>query len=168
MTVPCNRKKHHAVTGAADFLRMKWLRFLQNKRGMADALRSFIPDVAMTAGLKVGAIRGRRVRGAIPTDAERACHYAQAHAPGTPLHNGVARRVLGLLKKTVAVLEELAQGGSQILCAEAMKRACDMSTVCVATANEGGTSPYKEWHETPSTLGEAQSFGTVGYLSTET
>ncbi|CAN0335182.1 unnamed protein product, partial [Ascophyllum nodosum] len=84
--------------------------------------------------------------------------------PGTPQYNGVAERALGLLReKSIAMLQEVTVAASDILWAEALNYACDMSNMCVTSSLEGGTSPYEKWYGRKPSLQHLQPSGTVGY-----
>lgn len=82
--------------------------------------------------------------------------------PGTSQYNGVAERASGLMKeKAVAILEDVTEGSNDDkLLAEPMGMACDMSYICITTANEGGMSSYRIWYGTTSTPTTIQPFGT--------
>lgn len=61
----------------------------------------------------------------------------------------------------MALLEDLKEGSGKKLWAEAM-------SICVTTANQGGTSSFEKCHRIPPTPSGVQRFGTVGYMRATT
>lgn len=65
--------------------------------------------------------------------------------PDTPQYHGVAERRLGLLKeKTIALLQDLTTGHSDILWAEVMNFACDMGNMSQTVSINGDITPYEK------------------------
>lgn len=52
----------------------------------------------------------------------------------------------------MALLDDMTEGHTPKFWAETMSIACDLSNMCVTTANEGRISPYEKWHGTPPDL----------------
>ena len=88
--------------------------------------------------------------------------YHEPTPPSTPQYNGVAEKVLRLLKeKSVAMLETMEGAYSSKLWAESMRVARGMSNISATTVNEVGVSPFEKWHGAPSSLDGIESFGTA-------
>ena len=88
--------------------------------------------------------------------------YSKLTPPGTPQYNGVAEKVLRLLKeKSVVMLETMEGAYSSKLWAESKRVARGLSNISATTVNEVGVSPFEKCYEAPCSLDGIESFGTA-------
>ena len=154
-----------------DFSRYKIVAFMAKKSDATAVLRAIIARYFAPAGLNIGVIRtdnGGEFQGAFPSLLAELGIKHERTPPYTPQYNGVAERILGLLRdKTVALLRGVTKGASERLWAEAMAYACDMSNKCVTDSLDHDKTPYEMWHGRLPAFDTLLPFGTVGYRRVE-
>lgn len=139
-----------------DHTRLKVVKFLKKESDATSALRSFIADYITPEKLTIRAIRtdnGGEFEGDIDQVLDELGITHKHTPPDRPQYNGVAERALGLLReKTIVLMQDLKEGATDRLWAEAMNFACDMSDMSRTTSNEGGITPHERWHRSSPSL----------------
>ena len=154
-----------------DFSRYKLVAFMAKKSDATAVLRAIIARYFSPAGLNIGVIRtdnGGEFQGAFQSLLAVLGIKHERTPPYTPQYNGVAERILGLLRdETVALLHGVTEGASERLWAEAMAYACDISNKCVTDSLNHDKTPCEIWHDRPPAFDTLLPFGTVGYRRVE-
>ena len=154
-----------------DFSQYKIVAFVAKKSDATAVLRAILARYFSPIGLNIGVIRtdnGGEFQGAFHSLLAELGIRHERTPPYTPQYNGVAERILGLLRdKTVALLRGMTEGASERLWLEAMAYACDMSNKCVIDSLDHDKTPYELWHGRPPAFDTLLPFGTVGYQRVE-
>ena len=150
-----------------DFSRYKIVAFMVKKSDATAILRAIIARYFAPARVNVGVIwndNGGDFQGAFQSLLAELGIKEERPLPYTSQPNGVAERVLGLLRdKTVALLRDVTEGASERLWAEAMVYAYDVSNKCVTDSLDHDKTPYEMWHGRPLAFDTLLPFGTLGY-----
>ena len=158
----------YAMLCVDDFARFKFIRFLKHKSDAVKELREFVAEHITPAGITIGTVRTDG-RGEFESEFQSLLKELgikrETTPPHTPQDNGLVEPALGLIRdKTVALLRGITAGKSDLLWAEAMNYACEMSNHCTTTYLNPGVSPFKRWVGHRLTFDYLIPFGTVGYL----
>ena len=137
----------YAMLSADDFTRFKFICFLKHKSDAAKELRKLVAEHIAPAGIKIGTVRidgGGKFDGESQLLLKELGIKRKTTSPHTPQYNGVVEQALGLLRdKPVTLLPGMTAGKSDLLWAETMNYACEMSNRCTTTSLNPSVSPYE-------------------------
>ena len=153
-----------------DCTRFKVVKFVKKKSDTTAALLSLIAGYITPQKLSVKCVRtgnGGEFEGEFQRELDRRSITYEHNPPDTPQYNGVAERVLRLLReKAITLMEDLddvINVPREKLWAQAMLFACDVINKSVTTPTDGGKSPYELWFGKPPTADHLRPFGAMGH-----
>ena len=124
--------------------RFKVVKFVKKKSNTTAALSSLIADCITPQKLSITCVRtdnGGEFEGEFQRELDRRSITHEHIPPDTPQYNGVAERVLGLLReKAITLMAELDDVNNvprEKLWAQAMLFACDVTNKSVPTSTDG-------------------------------
>ena len=160
----------YVVIFVDDCTRFKVVKFVKKKSDTTAALLSLIAGYITPHKLSIKCVRtgnGGEFEGEFQRELDRRSITHEHNPPDTPQYNGVAERVLGLLRETaINLMEELddvINVPREKLWTQAMLFACDVISKSVTTLADGGKSPYELWFGKSPTADHLRPFGAVGY-----
>ena len=110
---------------------------------------------------------GGEFEGEFQSELDRRSITHEHTPPDTPQYNGVAKRVLGLLREKAATLmeelDDVINVPREKLWVQPMLFACDVTDKSVTTSTDGGKFPYELWFGKFPTVDHLRPFGAVGY-----
>ena len=169
--------KHSSLGGSSyvvifvdDCTRFKVVKFVKKKSDTTTALLSLIADYITPQKLLIKCVRtdnDGEVEGEFQRELDRRSITHEHTPPDAPQYNGVAERALGFLReKAIILMEELddvINVPREMLWAQAMLFAGDVTNKSITTSTDGGKSTYELWFGNLPTADHLRPFGAVGY-----